>query len=255
MPTRYSAQAYTPAPRWLTTWETMYRELEPRAVEILRESGFYETNDISVPVIVVGGKLSKEEGTAIGRIATALTIAADAAHQTSPGIVAAWLQEVAKNPALFRSKQLPPDVHWAITSCYRRANERPGTHLQDVWGRRRVRFETKARRATNPNIARAASLAAASLRRPRGRPRNFANELLAEYLADAFRSFGGRIVRRQVPIDLDGGGFLYEDDGPFYQFLEKVIGPLQIHLREYGLPPVTIETIERIAAERFAGKR
>ena len=104
MPTRYSAQAYTPAPRWLTTWETMYRELEPRAVEILRESGFYETNDIDVPIMVVGGKLSKEEGTAIGRIATALTIAADAAHQTSPGIVAAWLQEVAKNPALFRSK-------------------------------------------------------------------------------------------------------------------------------------------------------
>ena len=64
-----------------------------------------------------------------------------------------------------------------------------------------------------------------------------------------------RIVRRQIPIDLDGGGFLYKDDGPFYQFLEKVIGPLQKHLQHNGLPPVTIETIERIAAERFAGKR
>ena len=255
MPTRYSAEAYRPAPRWLTTWETMYRELELRGREILLASGFYETNDIDVPEALPGAKLSNEEGAAIERIATALTLAADAAHRTSPGIVAAWLELVVKNPALFRSRQLPPEVHWAIASSYRRADERPGMHLQDVWGRRRVRFEAKPRRATERNIARSASLAVTSLRRLRGRPRNIANELLAEYLANAFRSFGGRIVRRQVPIDLEGGGFLYVDGGPFYKFLEKVIGPLQRHLQQHGLPPVTIETIERIATERFAGTR
>jgi hypothetical protein len=108
MPTRYSAQAYTPAPRWLTTWETMYRELEPRAVEILRESGFYETNDISVPVMVVGGKLSKEEGTAIGRIATALTIAADAAHQTSPGLSRPGCRKLPRIPHYFGPSSCHP---------------------------------------------------------------------------------------------------------------------------------------------------
>ncbi|HLG83182.1 MAG TPA: hypothetical protein VKY22_19375 [Bradyrhizobium sp.] len=255
MPTRYSTEAYRPAPRWLTTWNTVYRELELRAVEILLESGFYDTNDIDVPDALIARELSQEESAAIGRIATALTIAADAAHQTAPGVVAAWLQEVVKNPALFRSRQLPPEVHWAITSSYRRADERPGMHLQDVWGRRRVRFEAKPYRATDRNIARSASLAVTSLRRPRGRPQKIANELLAEYLAKAFRDFGGRIVRRQVPIDLEGGGFQYVDGGPFYKFLEKVIGPLQEHLQQHGLPPVTIETIERIATERFAGTR
>jgi hypothetical protein len=255
VPTRYSVKAYSPAPSWPSTWETMYRELEPHAVEILLGSGFYETTDIEATDSVAGCELSKEESAAIARIATVLTIAADAAHETPPGIVALSLGQVAKKPVLFRSKQLPPEAHWAITSHYRRADEEPGMHLQDVWGRRRVRFEAKAQRATDRNIARAANLAASSLQRPRGRPRNIANELLAEYLADIFRFFGGRIVRRQVPIDLEGGGILYVEGGPFYQFLEKVIGPLQKHLKYHGLPSVTIETIERIAAERFAGKR
>jgi hypothetical protein len=53
------------------------------------------------------------------------------------------------------------------------------------------------------------------LRRQRGRPRNVANRLLAEYLASVFRSFGGRIVRRQTPINVAGGGVLYVDDVPF----------------------------------------
>jgi hypothetical protein len=95
-------------------------------------------------------------------------------------------------------------------------------------------------------------MAADSLRRIRGRPRNVANRILAEYLAGVFRSFGGRIVRRQTPIEVAGGGAFYVDDGPFYRFLERVIGPLQKHLERHGLPAVTIETIERIATEDFA---
>jgi hypothetical protein len=180
-----------------------------------------------------------------------LTIAADVAHRTPSGIVAAWLKRIAKKPGLFRSEQIPPEVDWLIASFYTREDERPGTHLQDVWSRRRVRFEPKAQRATNPRIARAAGLAAASLLRPRGRPPNVANDLLAEYLGLAFRSFGGRIVRHRSPVDKEGGGVRYVEEGPFLQFLEKVIGPLHEHLRSQALQPVTIETIERIATEQF----
>src|SRR6516162_10118881 len=138
MPTRYRAHAYRPAPGWLSTWETMYSKLEPDAVEILEPTGFYERYDIEVAEGVEGRELGTEEKEAIGRIATALTIAADAAHRTPPGIVAAWLERIAENPALFRSEQLPPEVDWQIASCYRRGSERPGTHVQDVWGRRRA---------------------------------------------------------------------------------------------------------------------
>ena len=230
----------------------MYSKLEPFAVQILEPTGFYERYDIEISDVVKDRKLGNEEKDAIGRIATALTIAADAAHRTPLGIVAAWLDRIAVNPALFRSEQLPPEVHWQIASCYRRGSERPGTHLQDVWGRRRVRFEARARRASLPRIARAARLAAASLRRPHGRPPNIANHLLAEYLASAFRWCGGRIVRRQAPRDKEGGGVRYVEIGPFHQFLKMVIGPLQEHLERHGLPRVTIETIERIATEQFA---
>jgi hypothetical protein len=251
MPTRYSAHEYRPAPSWLATWKSMYSKLEPNAVQILGPTGFYERFDIEMPNRVEGRKLGMEERAAIERIATALTIAADVAHQTPPGIVAAWLDRVAKKPGLFRSEQIPPEVHWMIASCYRRGSERPGTHLQDIWGRRRVRFEAKAQRATSSRIARAARLAATSLRRPHGRPRNVANHLLAEYLGLAFRSFGGRIVRRQVPIDKEGGGVRYAEIGPFHEFLKTVIGPLQEHLKSHGLQPVTIDTVERIATEQF----
>jgi hypothetical protein len=63
---------------------------------------------------------------------------------------------------------------------------------------------------------------------------------------------GGRIARVVTLFDKDGGGVGYLEDGPFHQFLRKVIGPLQEHLNHHGLPPVTIETVARIAAERFA---
>ena len=252
MPTSYSMHAYRPAPSWRSTWDSMYSKLEPLAVEILEPTGFYERYDLDVPEMIEGRQLGAEEKDAIRSVATALTIAADAAHRTPPGIVRVWLDRIAKNPALFRSEQLPPEVHWQIASCYRRASEPPGTHLQDVWGRRRVRFESRARRASLPRIARAARLAAASLGRPHGRPVNIANHLLAEYLANAFRWCGGRIVRRQAPRDKEGGGVRYVEIGPFHQFLKMVIGPLQEHLDCHGLPRVTIETIERIATEQFA---
>jgi hypothetical protein len=58
-------------------------------------------------------------------------------------------------------------------------------------------------------------------------------------------------VRCQVAIDKKGGGVRYVEDGPFHQFLKRVIGPLQEHLKSHRLQPVT-ETIERIATEQFA---
>ncbi|UVO27597.1 hypothetical protein [Bradyrhizobium arachidis] len=251
MPKRYGPESYRPAPSWLSIWSSIYSALAPRAVSILQPTGFYENYDIEVQSADETRTLEGEEKAAIERIATALTIAAHCSHQTPDGVARAWLERIARNPALFRIKGLPPEVHWAIVSNYSRLSEKPGMHLQDVFGRRRVRFEAKAKRPTPASIAKAARRALENQRRQRGRPRNVANRLLAESLALAFRTFGGRIVRRRTPIDAPGGGVRYVESGPFYSFLEKVIGPLQTHLDEVGLPGVTIETIERIAAEEF----
>ncbi|UPK33949.1 hypothetical protein IVB18_38160 [Bradyrhizobium sp. 186] len=252
MPKHYRPESYRPAPSWLSIWDSIYSALAPHAVSILQPTGFYEIYDIDIPRVDGPRQLAGEEKAAIERIATALTVAAHCSHDTSAGIVRAWLERIAKQPALFRSKGLPPGVHWAIVSNYCRDAEKPGTHLQDLFGRRRVHFEATARRATASNIAKAARRALEDQRRLRGRPRNVANRSLAESLAVSFKAFGGRIVRRQTPIDVQGGGVLYVDSGPFFSFLEKVIGPLQAHLDERGLPGVTLETIERIAAEQFA---
>jgi hypothetical protein len=59
-------------------------------------------------------------------------------------------------------------------------------------------------------------------------------------------------VRSLIPVDKKGGGVRYVENGPLHQFLGAVIGPLQEHLHRNGLPPVTIDTIERIATEQFA---
>lgn len=250
MPTRYRSESYQPAPSWLTIWKSIYSWLEPQAVSILQPIGFYEKYDIDVPCGVGVRRLEGEERAAIERIATALTIAAHCSHGAPVGIVQAWLERIAQEPALFFSKDLPPEVHWVVSSNYARHDEVPGTHLQDVFGRRRVRFETRARRPTDTSIAKAARSALKFLRRERGRPSNIANRLLAEILAPAFKALGGRVVRRQIPLDKEGGGIVFVEDGPFHHFLKSVIGPLQAHLKSHGLPGVTIDTVERIATKQ-----
>lgn len=252
MPKRYRAESYQPAPGWLSIWDSIYLALAPHAASILQPTGFYEKYDIEVQSADEVRTLEGEEKVAIEKIATALTVAAHCSHQTPAGVVRAWLKRIAKQPALFRIRGIPSEVHSAIVSNYCRAGEPPGTYLQDVFGRQRVRFAAKPQRPTPTNIAKAARRALESQQRQRGRPRNVANRLLAESLAVSFRALGGRIVRRQAPIDREGGGVRYVECGPFFSFLEKVIGPLQAHLDERGLPGVTIETIERIASKQFA---
>lgn len=137
-------------------------------------------------------------------------------------------------------------------SNYCRGSEKPGTHLQDVFGRRPAYFAAKAQKPTLADIEKAARRALGLQRRQRGRPCNVANCLLAEDLARIFIAFGGRIVRRLTPVDAQGGSVPYAASGPFFSFVEKVIGPLQTHLQARGLPRVTAATIERIASEQFA---
>jgi hypothetical protein len=42
-----------------------------------------------------------------------------------------------------------------------------------------------------------------------------------------------------------------EGGGPFYNFLELVLKPLQRHLRDRGLAPVTVAKIVRVVTDNF----
>lgn len=252
MPTRYRAAPWRPHAGWAVVWDSMYRALAPNAARILQLTGFYERHDLEIPAALEGRELIGKEKAAIEAIATALTIAADCAHKTPPGVVAAWLRKLAKKPELFWSKDLPPEVHWEIVLNYSREFERPGMHMHDMlWGRRWADFSATARRPTKFNISRAARLAEKNLRQPRGRPRNHCNWILAEHLGRTFYSIGGRIVRRQVPQDKVGGGLRYVEDGSFYRFLKETVDPLVRYLKRQALSSVSIDTIERIASEHF----
>jgi hypothetical protein len=249
VPKHCKLSAYRPAPAWDGLWKQFYLEIEEHAVPILHAAGFYENHDIepSAP----SARLGDEEKDALERVVTALTIAANCAHRTPPRLMAAWLKAVSRRPELFRSEGLPPEALEAIAAHYRRGTESSGEHIQDVFSSRRIRFPGRKLRPTSRNIARAAQAALASLQRPRGRPQNVANYTAAEYLASTYRFLSGRrIARHQTTVDL-GFKRLVIEDGPFHEFLEAVIGPLQKHLKTYGLPTVTIETIERIVAERL----
>ena len=252
MPRRHNPDSYRPAPDWLSTWDAIFAALRPRAIQILQPIDFYARHDLEIPLVDEVRALDGVEKAAIERIATALTVAVDYSCRTPPGVVRAWLERIAKRPSLFRTGRIPPEAHWAIAANYRRKNEPTGAHLEDVLGRRRVSFSVKARRPTANNIARAARNALQTQQRRLGRPRNTANRLLAESLAMIFRELGGRIVRQQSPIDVQGRGVLDVDSGPFFKFLEEVIRPLKRHLKANGVRGVTLETIERIAAEQFA---
>ena|SRR6476660_1699250 len=103
MPTRYRAEPFKPHSRWGAIRDSMYSALEPKAVSILEPTGFYDRHDLETPTVSEGRELVGEERAAIEAIATALTIAADCAHKTPPGVVAAWLRKLANKPALFRT--------------------------------------------------------------------------------------------------------------------------------------------------------
>ena len=49
----------------------------------------------------------------------------------------------------------------------------------------------------------------------------------------------------------DGEAVYVEGGGPFYEFLELVLKPLQRYLRERGLAPVTVATIVRLVTDDF----
>jgi hypothetical protein len=137
-----------------------------------------------------------------------------------------------------------------IACNYQRGDEKPGTHWPDVWGDQPAIFGGLVEVPTDANIGRAAFAAIAKRQRARkrGRTPNPANQVLADRLGEIFRQSGQRITRHRR-ADMRRGKLVYVEDGPFHDFLRLVLPPLQAHLRERGLAPVTIDTIVRLATE------
>jgi hypothetical protein len=121
----------------------------------------------------------------------------------------------------------------------------------DVWGDEQTRCTYPLETPSESSIKRAAEVARRRIEEARslGRPHNPANRIIAERLGSIFRSTGRPIGRRREPSTMYQGKVVYVEKGPFKEFLELVLPPLQHYLRERDLSPVTIDSVVRLAAK------
>jgi hypothetical protein len=256
MPTFSKAQLTESETPWLETWDRMYRDLCQNRGPILTALGFYAEHDLPAPGANPADILTEGEEAELRPIASALTVAAAASEAMTSAILIATLKRISKTPSLFFSGQLPAAVEWIIACNYQRGDEKPATHWRDVWGDQPALFEGQVETPTEANITRAATSAIRRLQnlQKRGRPYNPANRILADGLGVIFRSSGQLIVRRREPY-MRHGELAFAEVGPFYDFLNLVLPPLQRHLAERALAPVTVDTIVRLVTEDFPASR
>ena len=228
----------------------IFRGLIPDARTILDRLRYYEERNLQIPSRK--SKLTKDEKEELKPIARPLIEAAIKSVQMRDGVLVTTLDKVAKNPSLFFDGQLPAAVQWEMANDYQRDDEQPGTFGMDIWGNEKTGCTYSLQPPTEANIQKAAEAALSRIEelRTSGRPPIPANRIIAFYLGRIFRSSGHSIVRRR---ESTGKMFkekvIYAETGPFYDFLELVLPPLQRFLSEQRLPPVTIKLIIRLAAK------
>ena len=253
MPTLAKPQLTETPSAWGAASDEMLFELCQTRLPILTALRFYERRDLLPPDINSYPVLTKYEAEELLQIAGALTAAAEASGVMKPAVLVATLQKVIKKPTLFFSRELPAPVEWAIACDYQRSDESPGTHWRDVWGDQISSLPGKVEKPTEANIARAARVALATIQEARKPGRNFnvTDQILADRLGQLFRGSGQPIRRHNKPMMRRGKSVYVEGGGPFYDFLELVLEPLQRYLSERRLAFVTVATIVRLVTDDF----
>jgi hypothetical protein len=169
------------------------------------------------------------------------------------GVQIATLRKVAKGPPQ-SVDDLPANIQWVMSHAYKRDEEKAGTFALDIWGTDNMQStymdgEPYIRgEPTSENTARAAAAAATWIEAHRspGRPQNKAVPVLAKRLGPIFRASGKSIHRHRQKAPRNGESpIYYVERGPFYDFLELVLPPLDAFLKEYKLPKVCIDTVVR----------
>jgi hypothetical protein len=253
MPTLARALLTEPECPWAEPFDQMYLELCRNRGPILTARGFYAEHDLPAPQVNSDAIPTADEETELRQIASALTVAAATSAAMPDAQLIATLSKVSNNPSLFLARELPAPVEWAIACEYQRTDEPRGTHWRDVWGDQVATFPGEVEEPAEANIAKAAAAALAGIQKTRkaGRPYNQANQILAKRLSEIFRGSGQPIRRRNVPVMRHGEAVYVEGGGPFYDFLELVLKPLQQYLRQRQLAPVTVATIVRLVTDDF----
>ena len=253
MPTLAKPQLTESPSAWGAASDEMYFELCNTRIPILTALQFYKRRDLLPPDINSYAVLTKNEAEELWQIAGALAEAAESFGCMTTAVLVATLQTVIKNPNLFYKRELPAAVERVIARHYQRSDEAPGTHWRDVWGDQVSSFPGEVERPTEVNISKAARAALDTIQESRGPGRNYnvADQDLADRLGQLFRGSGQPIRRHNKPTMRYGKLVYVEGGGPFYDFLELVLKPLQRYLSERQLAPITVASIVRLVAEDF----
>jgi hypothetical protein len=237
---------------WLGPSAEMARELSANKENVLGKLRFYCAHGRPEDF---NGKFKDQVRTykeeILSEIVGVLTLAASLSVKLRRGVLIATLEKVLINPALIYDPTFHPAVAWCLAQFYQRKEEKPGTYWPDIMGERFANFPGRRRKPGKRHIKAAASSALEFLRTGRtpGRPPNFAIDVLAKKLGDIFRHYNPKITRHSLyslPRQIDGG--------PFFEFLEAVLKPLQAYLRANRLPSVSASTVARRAVE-MQGKK
>ena len=252
MPTLYHAQLTEKETPWVEIWDGMYQGLVPHARPILDMLGYYAERDLQIPDAGIG--LTPDEVQELEPIGAALTSAAVETQKMPDGVLIATLTEVAKGSSCISAYDLPGAVQWELANDHQRGEERPGTFPMDIWGSEQTFVPYVWGEPTHEIVARDAARALGRIQQERsvGRRMHPAHPILADGLGNIFRASGQPIVRHRrkiAKLHKHTGNVLYEETGPFHEFLELVLRPLNDFLRERRLPPVTIDSVVRLTVE------
>jgi len=248
MPTIYKPQLTEPETPMPEIWDRMFKGLIPNARPILDSLGYYAERDLEIPARE--SELTEEEKEELRPVASGLMETAIMSVRMKDGVLVSTLDKIAQDPSLFFDGGLPAAVQWEVAKEYQRVDEQPSAFCMDVWGDEQTVCSYSLTAPTEASIKKAAEAAHRRIKKLRasGRRYNQANRIVAHSLGRIFRLSGHSIVRRWVPA-MSERELIFVENGPFHDFLELVLPPLILYLREQRLPPVTIESIVRFAAK------
>jgi hypothetical protein len=242
MPTLSKSQLTETPSVWQEPGEEMRQKLYEIGETVLTALDFYREHDRPEDF---GGKFREQveahKNAVLSEIAAALTLAASVAQSISVPVLIATLEKVRKAPDLIFSEDFPAAVLWYVAKAFQRAEEKPGTYWPDVMGEAPANFRKGLKTPTPENITAAASRAIGLVHggRRRGRPRNFANEILADPLREIFLRYNSNITRHSLLCVKKNGRYYQIAGGPFFEFVEVVLGPLYAYLRNSHFPTVS----------------
>lgn len=218
------------------------RDLNSMREKVLYKLGFYREHDRPDSF---NGKFALQvhthEDEVLNEIAGALKHAAAVAARVSDSALIATLKSIRRHPNLVFNNRLIGAAVWILAENYQRQKEKPGTFWPDIIGELPENFRGRLRKPKPTNIAAAASRSLKKLQGARalGQPRNFANEVLGKKLGQIFLRYNDRITRHSVETAAKNGLYYLKDSGPFFDFTQLVLEPLQSFLRVNKLRSVS----------------